>query len=215
MCGVTDEIEVYRTSAEAALNTFSEQTGLLGPVKQRFDYLKQRIYYRQLPNLAREATLAAQKIRTLNLPLASVEDPIVLRILEEGSWADDEDMQVVWANLLVNAITEGTPDVHAAFRVVLDQLEPVEARTLNHLADKANFAASPEDQRFTPIQLESQGASGPHLDNLVRVGVLRYTRIMPTTVGSITDTGASVSGATFTDFGWAFVKACREPSPPG
>ncbi|HTD09470.1 MAG TPA: Abi-alpha family protein [Solirubrobacteraceae bacterium] len=154
---MTDEIEVYRASAEAALNTFSEQTGLLGPVKQRFDYLKQRIYYRQLPNLAREATLAAQKIRTLNLPLASVEDPIVLRILEEGSWADDEDMQVVWANLLVNAITEGTPDVHAAFRVVLDQLEPVEARTLNHLADKANFAASPEDQRFTPIQLVSQG----------------------------------------------------------
>ncbi len=143
--------------------------------------------------------------------MTSVEDSVVLRILEDGSWADDDDMQVAWANLLVNALTKDTPEVHAAFRVVLGELEPVEARTLDRLAELADFSVSPEAQQFKPVQLEGEGATGPHLDNLVRVGLLRYTRIMPTTIGSISDTGASVSGATFTDFGWAFVKACREP----
>jgi hypothetical protein len=214
MWSMSNDIELAGASVEAALSVLVRETGIFSPIKQYMDYLTKKLYYRQRANLAREATLAAEKIKALGLSVASLDDPTVLRILEDGAWTDDEEMQVVWANLLVNAVTEGTPDVHASFRIVLGELEPVEAKTLDRLADDfADFAGSPEDRRFTPVQLESEGASGTHLDNLVRVGLLRYTRVMPTTTGSVTDAGSSVSGATFTDFGWSFVQACREPRP--
>ncbi len=210
---MSEEIELAGEAIEAVANVLVEQSGVLGPVRQRAEFITKRDLLQAASALAREATLAAEKINRLGLPRAAINDPLVLRILEEGSWADDDDMQVAWSNLLANALTESRAPVHPAFRKVLGELEPTEVATLDKLADLAAFSVSPEEQQFVPAQLTSVGISGTGLDNLVRVGLLRYTRLMPASLGSISDHGTSVSGATFTDFGWAFVQACREPCP--
>ena len=51
----------------------------------------------------------------------------------------------------------------------------------------------------------------PELDNLHRLGLIVYGRNIPTTLGSISDEGAEISGVRFTKFGWDFVQAVRAP----
>lgn len=53
----------------------------------------------------------------------------------------------------------------------------------------------------------------PELDNLDRLGLLRWVRTMQTTPGAISDEEASLAGVKFTELGWVFVHACREPNP--
>jgi hypothetical protein len=152
---MSEELDPATKVAGEAIGALFQQSGILGPVKQLAEFLTKRIYYRQLPALVREATMAAEKIERLGLPRAAVDDPLVLRILEDGAWEDDQDMQVVWANLLVNALTEGTADVHPAFRVVLGELEPVEAVTLDRLADAMAWSSLPKSISFLPSSLRA------------------------------------------------------------
>jgi hypothetical protein len=101
---VSEEIELVAKSVGESVGGLVEASGLLGPVKQVAEYLTKRIYYRQLPTLARVATRAAEKIQRLGLPHASVDDPVVLRILEASAGAQDESMQERWANLIANTV---------------------------------------------------------------------------------------------------------------
>lgn len=49
----------------------------------------------------------------------------------------------------------------------------------------------------------------PELHNLTRLGVLRWVRAMPTTLGSISDAGATLQGVQLTELGWEFINACN------
>jgi hypothetical protein len=51
------------------------------------------------------------------------------------------------------------------------------------LADKADFSLSPEQREFTDFEVEPTGVDGIGLDSLVALGLMRYTREMPTTLG--------------------------------
>jgi hypothetical protein len=162
---------------------------------------------------------AAAKIKASGLSRRAIEEmpPGLLRgILAGGAMENDEGMEDRWASLLANAVSAGSTHVLRTFPDLLARLEPLEATTLEHLANEAagNFSISPEEYEFKPLQLEHTGISGVGLDNLVGLGLLRYTTRMTTTVGSISDAGITIAGATFTNLGWTFVQACRSPAAP-
>jgi anti-sigma factor RsiW len=207
---VSEEIELAGKAIEAVTGVLVEQSGLLGPVRQRAEFLTKRLYYRQLPALTREATMAAEAIAASGLPRAAVNDPLVLRILEEGSWADDVDMQQRWANLLANALTESAAEVHPAFSKVLGELTPIEAATLEFIAgDYLLDVPVPEH-----MCRERTGISRTGTDNLVRLGLLHYNRVQPTTWGALDDVKATIEGVMLSEFGQALVRACRTPQAP-
>jgi len=209
-----EEVELAAKTTAEVVTALTEASGALGPPQEFWGALTSGIHYRFYPRVVKQAMAAAEKIEQSGLPrraYAEIPDRLLKAILEGGSIEDDGSMQERWANLLANGLTESRAAVHTDFPRVLGELEPVEAATLDLLADRLPFSHSPEGHEFQPEEIESVGISGPNLDNLVRAGLLRYTRKMDTTVGTITDAGLTVSGATFTDFGWAFVQACREP----
>ncbi len=120
---MSEEIELVSESVGKAVGALVEASGLLGPVRQISEYLTRRIYYLQLPTMARVATLAAEKIQRLGLPHASVDDPVVLRILEDAAGAQDETMQERWANLIANAATATSQRHYVAYARILAELE--------------------------------------------------------------------------------------------
>lgn len=88
-------------------------------------------------------------------------------------------------------------------------MDAVDAATLDQFANRTSAERFLVD-KFTTMPGERDGAS---LDNLTRLGLLRYIRSMPTTVGTISDREVTIDGVVFTELGWAFVQACREPQP--
>jgi hypothetical protein len=56
---------------------------------------------------------------------------------------------------------------------------------------------------------------GPALENLTALGLLRPHRRLPTTVGSIDDGAATITGYSISELGWAFLQACRMPQGSG
>jgi hypothetical protein len=203
-----EEIELAAKVAGESIEALAKASGVLGPVKALADFLTAKIYYRHLPTVAREATKAAETIERLGLPRAAVPDELVLRILEEGARTDDESMQERWANLLANALTECSAEVHPAFAKVLGEITPTETATLELIAGDHYLDAPVPDHVCT----EKTGVDRTGLDNLVRLELLRYNRTQPTTWGSLDDAQATIAGVMLTEFGMALVKACRTPA---
>jgi hypothetical protein len=208
---VSEEIELAADSVGAAVGALAEASGLLGPVRQLSEYVTRRIYYAQLPTLARVATLAAEKIRELGLPHASVDDPVVLRILEESAGAQDESMQERWANLLAHTAASSNPRHHIAYGRILAELEPAEAKLLDSLADNPDFSDSPVATPFSVAEMTEQGVTPAGIDNLIRLGILHHDEPADRAWAAIEDRHSMIANLRFTGQGWAFVLACREP----
>jgi hypothetical protein len=207
--GMGEEIELAAKVAGESIEALAKASGVLGPVKMFTDYLRARVYYRHLPNLAHEATKAAQTIERLKLPRAAVSDKLVLAILEEGSREEDESMQERWANLIANAATMGTAEVRSAFPRILSELEPGDAATLDRLASHVRRGAYRATLPAHPLLESEQGRT--ELGNLNRLGLLDYVRTTSTTWGDLGKENPQIRGVQFTDLGWAFLRACRTP----
>jgi len=191
---------------EPAVQAFAEATGTLGPVREFAAWATDLIRYRRAPHQAKLLMRAAEKIKASGLPSSAVEDKLLRAVLEDGPMEDEEDMQERWANLLANAGT-GSATVRSAFTTVLRDLDPPDARLLDFFANQTSADRVLVDS-FTKVPSPRDGAS---LGNLTRLELLRAIRSMPTTIGTQSDGEATITGYAFTEFGWEFVQACREP----
>lgn len=132
-------------------------------------------------------------------------------LLEKASLEDDEALTDRWAALLANA-AGGQLEVPPSFPGVLGELEPVEAAMLDYIYDSA-MTVAPVARRAVALSRDtlSNAFSLPearviyHTDNLFRLRL----------VGPGSDTvGEETRRVTLTEFGRAFVRACRPPSRP-
>ena len=114
--------------------------------------------------------------------------------------------------LLVNKSGSIPPVSTILTKVETAQSRKGGATALAALADQADPSLRPEEQEFRPGVIAATGIDGVGLDNLVGLGLLRYTREMPTTLGRIGDRGVTAAGVSFTSLGWALVRACRNPA---
>jgi Abortive infection alpha len=188
---------------EPAVQAFAEATGILGPVREFAMWATDLIRYRRAPHQAKLLMGAAEKVRASGLPPSAVSDKLLRAALEDGAMEDDPGMQERWANLLANAGTSAT-SVKTAFPEILRQLDPVDAVTLDEFAALAHG-----DMRV--ITIGAGAAERSVLDNLTRLGLLRYTRSTPTTITTIDDRHSQITGVMFTELGLDFLRACRPP----
>ncbi|HEU5458371.1 MAG TPA: PilZ domain-containing protein [Terracidiphilus sp.] len=78
-------------------------------------------------------TIRAQELLSLTPDSSNLRAPsrVVLRILQDGSWADTETIQQLWAGLLATACTpEGDDDSNLTFIDLLSQLTPTHVKLL-------------------------------------------------------------------------------------
>jgi hypothetical protein len=133
-------------------------------------------------------------------------------LMDGGTLEDDEEMAKRWASLLANAAS-GKRDVPPSFASVLRDLEPDQARILDHVYE-IMMQISPRLRKgdlgiARPGLVAELGLQADmidyHLDNLVRLRLVRRP------IGIIGDDLATV---TLSEFGRVFVRACRPPSQP-
>jgi hypothetical protein len=134
-------------------------------------------------------------------------------LLEGATLEDDDAMSERWAALLANAAGRAR-DVPPSFPSVLRDLEPIEARILDH-AYEALMQIAPEvraTQLFGIFRNDVVAALGLsddrytyHADNLIRLRLLRQPP------GPVVQ---HVDLLILSEFGRAFVRACRPPSQP-
>lgn len=71
---------------------------------------------------------------------------IAVKILEEASWQDDDEVQTMWAGLLASSCTEdGKDDSNLLFINLLSQLSTVQAKAINHLCKTTKKRADKYD----------------------------------------------------------------------
>jgi hypothetical protein len=213
--GMGEEIELAAKATGAVVEALAEKSGALEPARAYAEAITSGIHYHFYPRVVKQAMAAAEKIKRSGLPrraYAAIPDRLLKAILEDGSVEDNESMQDRWANLLANVLTEDSAEVRVAFPNILAELEPADAAALDALADRTSSEAF-RITKFTLAECASFGADPTGVENLNRLALLHYVRTMPTTVGSISDEGATIIAVRFTELGWAFVQACRTPVP--
>lgn len=155
---------------------------------------------------------AMQQLEDAGLSPKAVPMRSLAPLLEGASFEDDDEMSDRWAALLANAAS-GERDVPPSFPSVLRELEPEEARILNHAYD-ALMRIAPELRiqvgimkvALVPLVGVAETRLAFHIDNLARLRLVRGTSPMG-------DAGTD-DAIRLTDFGEAFVRACRPPSEP-
>ncbi len=156
---------------------------------------------------------AEEILKQAGLPAQEVPLHVLMPILDTGANEERPDMQERWANLLANAASRAN-DVPASFATVLSDLEPEEARILEHVYDvMLSIALEAREHDLglfrlgiaKDLNLPAGHELEYHLDNLIR---LRLVREPTGAVGSKGDT------VTLSEFGRRFVRACRSPTHP-
>jgi hypothetical protein len=208
---MSEEVELAAKTSGAIVSALAQESGVLGPIKQFADYVSQRIGLYLAPKLAERAQAAAKKVEESGLPrraFGEFELPLLTAILEGMAEETNPDLHDAWENLLANALTNSDANVARAFPKILSELEPIEARMLNDLADEADSGTMEPDQVVT-----LPGSS--HLDNLARVGLFRRLQEQVDTRFQTLHGPPRVAGYTFTAFGWEFMRTCRPPKANG
>lgn len=216
---MSEEVELAAKATGEVVSALAEASGAMGPPQEFWGAVADGIHYRFYPRTVKQALAAAQKIKQLDLPrraYSEIPDPLLKAILEAGAIEDDAEMQIVWANLLVNALTDRTPEVHPAYPKILSELRPVEARLLDRIFDAAHISAgAPWDQAIVQVKNRFQEELGLSVeafdlavDNLARLHLVALQRadgaIRPDFLTHIK----------LTPVGRALVLACRAPEPP-
>ena len=112
---------------------------------------------------ATEITLRAERILAFGSNAQQMRCPanVALRILEQGSWADTEAAQQLWAGLLATSCTfSGRDDSNLIYVDLFAQLTPIHVRLLTAACTKsAKFVTGQERLSSRPVTLSAQDLS--------------------------------------------------------
>lgn len=218
---MSEEIELAAKTTGDVVAALADASGVFSPLRERLAVLTARIHYKSYPSLVWLATQAAQEIEASGLPREAFEaipDPLLRSILEAGAIEENEELAGRWATLLANVLTSGGKAVPRAFPRILSELEPAEAVLLDALAE---LATAENDFLHLPVLRRAIGEHyGKHyglneanLDNIERLGLIRYEAPTKTRDHMEDIARASRSGYRLTPLGLAFVEACRARRP--
>lgn len=110
------------------------------PAAEEFGLLlRDRVRYWRAMNIAQLTISAEQKINEFGIGSDVHAHPrIVSRIVEEGSWTDDEGIQEMWSGLLASSCSsDGQDDSNLIFIQLLTSMSRIQARLLNVACERA------------------------------------------------------------------------------
>jgi len=113
----------------------AEEVGLL---------LRDKISHWRAQNLVKIAEKAQRRLAQSNEPGETHAHPrLLFQVLEDGSWADTDDVQEMWAGLIASSCTaDGRDDSNLMFINLLSQLTASQVRVLNFSCEKSEKRAS-------------------------------------------------------------------------
>lgn len=204
------ELQVAAKAVEElapVVRAFAESVGLLDPARQVVGGWTDRLKIRREVRRLEALTKAAEKVKALGIPVAAVQDRLLIEILEGAADEDDPNLAEAWSNLLASAATGVA--VAPSFPSVLRQLEPVEARFLE-AALRAQAKQPPMRIGFDVDSLpEFADLEWRHLDNLERLGLIVYEVDLPINIEP--PQRPQRVRLSINPFGQAFVAACNRP----
>jgi hypothetical protein len=160
-----------------------------------------------------------------HIELKPVAPSLLFPILDAGTLADD-DLQTTWAALLTNAATTNfTTEVLPSFPDILKQLTPAEVRFLNTVEReveqdeavrrehvKTGMGYQGEPYVLCPLRKNTlNSASRVMLGNLQRLGLLTPYRERDFDDDGSQNVFEPANYLYLSQFGRAFVRACRPP----
>jgi len=105
------------------------------PAAEEFGLLlRDRVGHWRTRNLVKIAEKTERKVaNNPNAPQVHAHPRIVHSALENGSWADTDELQEMWAGLLASACTvDGKDESNLMFVNLLSQLTSTQVKVLNH-----------------------------------------------------------------------------------
>lgn len=115
------------------------------PAAEEFGLLlRDRVSSWRASNFASIAQKAERKLKASHAPSNAHAHPrLVFKILDEGSWIEDDFVQELWAGLLASSCTaSGVDDSNLRFVTLLSDLTQVQVRILNFLCQNATKIVS-------------------------------------------------------------------------
>jgi hypothetical protein len=100
-------------------------------------------------NLVKIAGKVRKRAEEQNFDPKKVAPKFIREFFENASLEENDDMQTMWANLLVNQVKDGDVNIH--YLNILKELEPTEARLLDSLYGQSLNSINTEFE-FEPIQ---------------------------------------------------------------
>jgi len=96
--------------------------------------LRDKVKIQRQINAVNLVLKAEKKFKSLGMPKHFHANPrLVSRIIEEGSWIDDEGLQEMWAGLLTSSCSaNGKDDSNLLFINYLSQITSLQAKVLNY-----------------------------------------------------------------------------------
>lgn len=106
--------------------------------------LRDRVSAWRASNVVRISEKAEQKLLSQpDYKKRHAHPRLLSSIVENGSWADDNEIQDLWGGLLASSCTEsGTDDSNVIFVNLLSQLTTVQARILKYACEHATLRAT-------------------------------------------------------------------------
>jgi hypothetical protein len=190
------------------------------PLKQAVGMLTDELAYRRWERQQRLAlrALAFMKEKGLKTPTRPLPANIALPLLAAATLEENDEMQDVWARLLVNGADAREPEIRHAYISILESLTPLDARLLNSIhsaslelgqeavwagalperaiTSKMREALTKEEQERLPVLSD---ANHEAIWNLIRLGCV---------TGETMWDSISASWVVMTPLGAGFVKAC-------
>jgi hypothetical protein len=182
-----------------------------GSAEQLGGWAADIVAFRRWKSRVRIAQKAEQFLIDAGLEAQEVPRPVLMPMLEAMGDEEDESMVDRWASLLASAASRSN-SVPRSFPRILAEVEPDEARILDHVYEAMSQIASQFHPQLAVLKraiasllslTDEQVTLG--VDNLMR---LRLVRAAGLTIGD----AAEADGIRLTDFGWSFARACRPPS---
>lgn len=115
------------------------------PASEEFGFLlRDKVSNWRARNLARIAARAEQHVRD-HQSTGSANPRVLMFAVEQGSWAEDDQIQAMWAGLIASSCTaDGRDDLNLLFMNLLAQLSVPQVRILSYgCAHVAKFVVKP------------------------------------------------------------------------
>ncbi len=209
---MSEEVElVAKTSAEVVA-ALAEKSGALAVPSEYANYIAARIHLRHYPALVERAMTAAERITAAGLPrraFAALDEPLLTAILEGMAEETDPSLQEMWENLLANTVTDGPTDSQRAHPQILRALDPVEAKYLS-----SQFTSAGAEAVRPHNVMKQYGLRDANLDNLERLGLIRYEMGTAATWENMTDLSSATRQVfKLTRLARELWRACQPPRP--
>lgn len=190
-------VQATAKTADSAFQSAEKMGGFIasvikGPLQQGVGIFEDKLRYYRWENQMKlmEKTQRYMRERNLNNSTKALPLKFAIPLISGASLEEDDELQDMWARLLVNAIDEKSEiDLHRTYLDILERLSPLEAKIIETIYslpfnesrhNGVTTAELPSSARIVPKKREDEFKKDPSqeiilaLGNLVQLGCLRF-----------------------------------------